>query len=293
MQDESETTDSGISKLRYWLQFAGKTIPLGLGSFTLGRHAGCSLTFDDHLISRRHAQIEIDESGATLVDLESANGVYLNGERISAPARLSDGDRIVIGGQELVLVRMTQSWRPRSEVITRVDGKAAVLPPSPDARDDAEDEPASFSAGMLTARADALEVLGGVAQKMLAKGHVIEAERLLATHLSNAMTQARAGALANNPALVAKAAEHALRLAGVTKKSEWVNYVLLLYEAVERPIPPAATDELYALARAVPVDLALLRRYLDVLRTSTAELGPTDKFLLRRLEGLEQLVAAK
>jgi len=58
-----------------------------------------------------------------------------------------------------------------------------------------------------------------------------------------------------------------------------------------RLMPGESIDELYALARSVPLDLALLRRYLAALRASS-ELGANDKFLLRRLEGLEQLVAS-
>jgi len=152
-----------------------------------------------------------------------------------------------------------------------------------------EDEDVPLSSGGRTKRADALEVLGGVAQKMLARGQNADAERVLTTHLANVMQQARAGLLRDEPELLGKVAGHALRLCAATKKATWANYVLALYECSARPIPGESIDELYALARSVPLDLALLRRYLASLRSS-GELGANDKFLLRRLEGLEQLV---
>ena len=77
---------------------------LPLGRFLIGRADGCQLPLDDPLVSRHHAAIDVTADGATLVDLESRNGVRLNGTRIGPPHRLSAGDKIGIGSAELLLV---------------------------------------------------------------------------------------------------------------------------------------------------------------------------------------------
>ena len=50
-------------------------------------------------VSRRHAVIQHTEGSLTLTDLDSANGTYLNGTRLSAhrPWILRDGDEICLG----------------------------------------------------------------------------------------------------------------------------------------------------------------------------------------------------
>jgi hypothetical protein len=71
---------------------------------TLGRSRECDIRVDDANVSRRHA--EVRQEGATywLVDLDSTNGTELNGRRVTR-AKLSDGDRIGLGGAELVFGR--------------------------------------------------------------------------------------------------------------------------------------------------------------------------------------------
>jgi FhaA, N-terminal domain/FHA domain len=70
----------------------------------LGRSRECDIRVDDPNVSRRHA--ELQQEGATywLVDLDSTNGTELNGKRVSR-AKLSDGDRITLGGTDVVFGR--------------------------------------------------------------------------------------------------------------------------------------------------------------------------------------------
>jgi len=57
----------------------------------------CQIILDYDLISRRHATLEIDQSGtATLVDLASTNGTFVNGERVTRQ-QLTEGDQIAFG----------------------------------------------------------------------------------------------------------------------------------------------------------------------------------------------------
>jgi len=69
------------------------------GSCFLGRTPGNTVMVPDKKVSRRHAMVNAQAgSEYWLVDLGSSNGTYLNGRRVNQPCRLSDGDRIEIGG---------------------------------------------------------------------------------------------------------------------------------------------------------------------------------------------------
>src|SRR6266540_3235713 len=69
---------------------------------TIGRDPENDLVLDDRRVSRRHAEIRLRLGRYTLYDLQSTNGTFVNGRRV-AEVVLSDGDRIAIGGSELVL----------------------------------------------------------------------------------------------------------------------------------------------------------------------------------------------
>lgn len=66
----------------------------------IGRDEESDIIFDDPGISRRHGEIRVTTDGphlkATVRDLGSTNGTFVNGERISSQ-RLEDGDRVTFG----------------------------------------------------------------------------------------------------------------------------------------------------------------------------------------------------
>jgi pSer/pThr/pTyr-binding forkhead associated (FHA) protein len=51
----------------------------------------------DSNVSRRHAEVRPGDDGWTIVDLESTNGVTVNGRRIRGAAPLRGGERIELG----------------------------------------------------------------------------------------------------------------------------------------------------------------------------------------------------
>ena len=71
----------------------------------VGRDDSGDIIFDDPGISRRHSEIRITTDGphliATVRDLGSTNGTFVNGERISSQ-RLQDGDRVTFGRTTVV-----------------------------------------------------------------------------------------------------------------------------------------------------------------------------------------------
>ena len=77
---------------------------LEAGAASIGRASDCTIPIKDRYLSRRHAEIARDGSGWVVKDLGSANGTYLNGDRIEAETPLKSGDRIRIGDTEIVFV---------------------------------------------------------------------------------------------------------------------------------------------------------------------------------------------
>jgi EmrB/QacA subfamily drug resistance transporter len=73
------------------------------GSATIGREPECDLQILDSEVSRRHAKVTITEDAAFLDDLGSANGTYVNGERILGRLQLAPEDRIQIGQATITL----------------------------------------------------------------------------------------------------------------------------------------------------------------------------------------------
>ena len=63
---------------------------------TLGAAAGNDLVLADAQVSRNHAVLEGRGRNIELVDLNSENGTFVNGERISRRV-LADGDRVALG----------------------------------------------------------------------------------------------------------------------------------------------------------------------------------------------------
>lgn len=76
-------------------------------TFVLGRGEGASVRFHDSVVSRRHAQIQLDPDGTlTITDLNSANGTFLQGRRLEPgqKTRVLSGDAITIGGSVLSML---------------------------------------------------------------------------------------------------------------------------------------------------------------------------------------------
>src|SRR6185312_9855408 len=91
--------------MRFRLRYQHHDLALGEGQFVVGRSAGCQLSLDDPLVSRRHAMIVVSGDGVTVEDLESRNGVVVNGNRITERTKITPGDKILIGSQELILLQ--------------------------------------------------------------------------------------------------------------------------------------------------------------------------------------------
>lgn len=94
--------EQGSEAHRYWSLIAdsswlsGQEFPLGgipNAVISLGRGAQCDIVFPGTHLSRRHAEITISPTYLTIRDLNSANGTFVNDEKVEL-SKVYAGDRI-------------------------------------------------------------------------------------------------------------------------------------------------------------------------------------------------------
>jgi DNA-binding winged helix-turn-helix (wHTH) protein len=113
-----EATPPSVSsavRLSCRLLYEDREISLHPGENLLGRVDECVLWIESPSVSRRHARIVVEGSGAILEDLHSKNGTFLRGQRIATAVALADHDEIALGS-----VRLTFRILP-IDVTTRTD----------------------------------------------------------------------------------------------------------------------------------------------------------------------------
>lgn len=91
----------------------GEHVPLDR-PLAIGRAAASEIRLEDPSVSRHHAQIEVHEHGASLTDIGSSYGTFIDGRRLAGSASLRPGMRLELGDCRL-------------QVAERVDQAAAGL----------------------------------------------------------------------------------------------------------------------------------------------------------------------
>jgi len=94
--------------VKSWLTLLGRDYPLTAGELLIGRSPECDLSIDDPLVSRHHARIYWNGNAAVLEDLGSRNGSRVNGQLVRQPTQLEQGDRVQIGGREMLFNQESQ-----------------------------------------------------------------------------------------------------------------------------------------------------------------------------------------
>ncbi len=232
----------------------------------IGRGAHCRVVVPDSLVSREHAALLIKKHSVAIEDLHSANGVYVNNVRIFTLQELRDGDRILVGTNELAVFAVTAETRPPlARRRTSLRPAVSVAPNAP------------------TDRADAIPVLGRLADRMLEQGLPAEAERVLADHLERLLTGVRSG-LPLPAKTCEAAARYALRLARSLHDGRWVSYAMELHLRGELLLSPELLPELEAaLAACRNVDPVIFGYYVEWVRAAIPRGGPETRRVLDAL----------
>jgi ABC-type multidrug transport system ATPase subunit/pSer/pThr/pTyr-binding forkhead associated (FHA) protein len=91
------------------------------GEMIIGRDADQAQILLPHpQVSRRHARLLLQGQTATITDLHSANGTFVNGDRIAAVTTLTPGDEVDIGPYVLQFTGKSLVPRPRSDNVELV-----------------------------------------------------------------------------------------------------------------------------------------------------------------------------
>jgi predicted component of type VI protein secretion system len=99
---------------------SGRRVEL-TGPLRIGRGPDAGLQLGDPQVSRAHAEVVPDQGGAVVIDLDSSNGTFVNGQQLFSPARLDPGDHLLVGSTVFEL-------RTAAQVAKRPSAAIAVPP---------------------------------------------------------------------------------------------------------------------------------------------------------------------
>lgn len=97
----------------------------------LGRSGDADISIDNKNISRKHVKFKQDVDGVWIEDLNSKNGVFVNGHKIIAPVMLNDSDEIELGDIKLQFSDSNAAMLKRLSILPAFQEPAQVTPEQP------------------------------------------------------------------------------------------------------------------------------------------------------------------
>ncbi len=88
---------SSFVPLKLVLQPSGPVVELGRPDMVMGRHSHADIRLPLPDVSRRHCRFVFTNGSWQVFDLDSLNGVFVNGKRVQQ-ATLRDRDTLTVGG---------------------------------------------------------------------------------------------------------------------------------------------------------------------------------------------------
>jgi pSer/pThr/pTyr-binding forkhead associated (FHA) protein len=109
---------------------AGKQISVDR-AVVIGRDPGSDLVLEDGEVSGQHARITPSPDGsATVEDLESTNGTFVNQNELMGPARLDPGDELLVG-VSVIQLRTGQDIASRASAVIQIPPAMAMAAREP------------------------------------------------------------------------------------------------------------------------------------------------------------------
>jgi pSer/pThr/pTyr-binding forkhead associated (FHA) protein len=106
MDDAKQATLGGqeppFLPLKLVLQPSGPVVELTRPDMLMGRHSAADIRLPLPDVSRRHCRFVFTDHVWQVVDLESLNGIFVNGKRVQQ-ATLHDQDTLTVGGFRFVI----------------------------------------------------------------------------------------------------------------------------------------------------------------------------------------------
>ncbi|MCF6278574.1 MAG: winged helix-turn-helix domain-containing protein [Anaerolineales bacterium] len=84
-------------------------------TLVMGRDASCDITIPDRQISRYHARLNPTTEGVLLEDMGSKNGTHCNGDVLTGPVVLQDGDTIQVAIAQQFMFLVSDATMPLIE----------------------------------------------------------------------------------------------------------------------------------------------------------------------------------
>src|SRR5437870_1621679 len=104
-------------------------VPVVRDEITIGRQDGNTIRLTERNVSRRHARFYRENSALMLEDLNSYNGVRVNGEKINGPTKVKEGDLIEIGDYDLgIQGKLEAMATPAPGAKQRLSGEVPKVP---------------------------------------------------------------------------------------------------------------------------------------------------------------------
>src|SRR6187399_3152371 len=117
---------------------AGRRFPLERATLELGRQANASICLESQAVSRQHARILYDDGEYFVEDLNSSNGTYVNGKRISGRTRFSERDTLQVGPYVFGIRQSATPTPSESDLVIRAqvnanpsDGSGSIYSDNP------------------------------------------------------------------------------------------------------------------------------------------------------------------
>lgn len=240
-----------VEKNSVYLRSGGQDLVLEAGNYVIGRSPLANIVIDGPLVSRRHAELRAAGETVILKDLDSANGIFVNGQRIFGSRVLKPGDKFRIGHRELevgfgavraaVVIELSEHSRGHRSVGSERE-RAALANSMPTS---------DVGSSEVTRQSGALELAGQVAERALAAGRILEAEQVLSTHLKQVLTRLQSGERVDAPTSKL-AVTFGLKLAEVTGNAAWLSYALQVLRALKAICDDALTEQLRAIILRIP-----------------------------------------
>ena len=282
---------------RYRLRFLLQEFDLPRGATILGRSSDCHVTIEDPLVSRHHARIVLDGDRAVLYDLNSRNGVKLNGHGIKEPSELKDGDRLRIGTQELVFCRVEQAPNTSAKTTGFLRHCARCRMPYPQeagscpncgATEALDEETLSGQFGAAAQAVWSIQLFLEVLERALSLQRFEDVHRILRRATVQVEERIVRGDLVDGPQL-AKLADGAARASLALQDPTWGSWVAQVYRRVPLVVPEQVVMRLGELATHFPADMAAPVEALAVY-SRTLQASPDEGPALAALERLRSSV---
>lgn len=289
---------------RYRLRFLLQEFDLPRGATILGRSSDCHVTIEDPLVSRHHARIVLEGDRAVVYDLNSRNGVKVNGGPVKDPVELKDGDRLRIGTQELVFCRVEAAPNASAKTTGFLRHCARCRMPYPQeagscpscgATEALDEETLSGQFGAAAQQIWSVQLFLEVLDRALTLERFEDVHRILRRATVQVEERIVRGDPIDAPQL-AKLAVGAARASLALDDSTWAIWMAQVYRRVPLVMPEEVVVKLGELAARFPHDMAepveQLATYVRTVPSSPAE-GPAIAALERVHASVAPMAASK